>query len=402
MKKYLSIVIVLLFIVSVVACNKSVESSVVISKLYGAYSQSNNVVELYNNSSESESLDDYKINVYTNGSKEVTKVVELSGTIEAHSYFVISGSSASNSDVVANSDFEYSEGSLPFNGDDAIELVKEETVIDAIGTIGLDVKFSYQLTLIRLGETEDYMPSADYDAFNFIYYIPEVYEYLKNDNYEIKTLEDLYAGPRLEDRFYELPYIDSENDTIGAGGAVETNVSSVADGDTAYFTGGNGFPGGSMRYYYINTPEVDGSYVNAEPWGYVASKYNKEYLLNDATEKEILVQSIPGISLTETNGRNLGLVWVNGNLSQFLIVSEGLTEDVGTYYGDYDYILTYKQVPYLTFMRFAEERANQNGWGVHGYPSNVDGEKSPDWNYQSNSKTTTNPVWEPHLELPWA
>lgn len=400
MKKILTLMMFIILAMVLIACSNN-DSSVVISKLYGANSLSNNVIELYNNSSEDEDLTDYTIYVYSNGSKEVTKKIVLKGTIKAQDYFVITGSTASNAKVVSASDFTYEEGSLPFNGDDALQLVKNETVIDTIGTIGIDVNFVDELTLIRLGEVDDYQPQPDYYTFNFIAYAPEVFEYLKNDNYDIKTLEDLYSGPQLEERFYELPYINTENDTIGAGGVVRTDVSGIADGDTAYFVGKDGFPGGSMRYYYINTPEVDGSYVNAEPWGYVASKYNKEYLLSDANEKEIYVQSIPGVSLTENNGRNLGLVWVNGALSQFLIVAEGLTEDVGSSYGDYDLILTYKQVPYLTYLRFAEERARLNGWGVHGYPSNPDGEKSPDWNYLANAKTTSDPVWEPHLTLPW-
>ena len=67
--------------------------------------------------------------------------------------------------------------------------------------------------------------------------------------------------------------------------------------------------------------------------------------------------------------------------------------------------LTYKDVPYLTFLKFAEEYARSQGWAMHGYPGNPDGEKSPDWNYQANNGTgglaTTNPTWEPHNPLPW-
>src|SRR3989339_678178 len=159
---------------------------------------------------------------------------------------------------------------------------------------------------------------------------------------------------------------------------------------------------GSDRYFYLNTAEVNGSHVSAEPWGYVASKYNKEFLLNDANQKEIHVQSIPGYALNEGYGRYLGLVWINGYLSQFLIVSEGLSEDVGSTYNAYDLALNYKDVPYLTFLRFAEYRARLNGWGLKGYPANPSGEKSPDRNYDSNTLTTEKPVWSPHLDLPWA
>ncbi len=398
MKKKCMSALLVVFALMLVACQGNATSSVVVSKLFGATSQSNSAIELYNNSDEAEDLSDYTIQVYTNGATEVSKTIELSGTIEANDYFVITGSSASNQDVIAASDFEYADGSLPFNGNDAIRLVKRDTVIDSIGTIGLDVNFSYQLTLIRLGEKEDYQPAPEYYAYNYIYYVPDAFKFLKNDNHEIKTLDDLYAGPQLEQRFYDYPFADAANDTVGAGGVVSVTLSSIADGDTATFS----FSSSSVRYFYINTPEVDGGYVQAEPWGYVASMYNKQYLLNDASNKELYIQSIPGYSLHETNGRNLGLVWVNGALSQFLIVSEGLTEDVGSTYGSYDYILTYKDVPYLTFMRFAEERARVNGWGVHGYPANPEGEKSPDWNYQGDSNATHSPVWTPHLDLPWA
>ncbi len=401
MKKTFIGVLTIVLMIFVVSCSNSASSSIVVSKLYDATEQSNNIIELYNNSDSDEDLSKYSINFYRNDSPDPTNNIELSGTILAHSYFVITGSNSTDSTITSKADFVYSEGNLPYNGNDAIELLKRGKTVDLLGYIGMDVPYSLDVTLIRLGNVEDFTPSATYNEFNFITYIPDVFKYLKNDDYQIKTLDDLYAGPKLEERYLNAPYVDANNSNLGGGGAVSTIVTSIADGDTAYFAAMNGFPGGSMRYYYINTPEVDSNYVNAEPWGYVASMYNKKYLLSDPENKEILVQSIPGYSLYETNGRNLGLVWIDGNLSQFLIVSEGLTEDVGFTYDKYDLALTYKDVPYLTFLRFAEERARENGWGLHGYPTLEDGEKSPDWNYISNKNSTHDPVWEPHLTLPW-
>ncbi len=403
MKKILTLLIVFVFAGFISACQQEVTSPVVVSKLYDATSQANNVIELYNNSDVDEDLSDYTIRVFTNGATEPQKTFALSGTIAANSYFEITGSTATDAQVLAASNFAYSEGSLPFNGNDAIAVVKKDTIIDFLGYTGMDISFALDVTLIRIGEVSAFTPSTTYDEFNFITYVPDVFEYLKNETYEIKTLDQLLDGPRLEERYLELPYKDPDNATIGAGGAALTTLSGIADGDTAYFNALNGYPGGSLRYFYINTPEVDGgSYVSAEPWGYVASKYNKQFLLIDSSQKEIRIQSVPGYSLTESNGRNLGFVWINGYLSQFLIVSEGLTEDVGSSYDAYDLALTYKNVPYLTFLRFAEQRARENGWGLHGYPTNPDGEKSPDWNYQSYSNATHDPVWTPHLALPWA
>jgi endonuclease YncB( thermonuclease family) len=381
-------------------CSKGPNNGLVISKLFDATLSRNNVIELYNFSDSQINLSDYTLRIHTNSSSEYTKEIELSGIVDAEDYFVISGNNPTYESIDLETDFSYIE-SLPYNGNDAIALYYKETLIDLIGFTGIDISFAEDVTLIRIGPLSSYKASANYEEYNYITYLPDVFQYLANDSHQIKTLNQLLEGPRLEERFLELSYVDPNDNTLGNGGAVKTELISVADGDTAYFKGMNGFPGGSLRYFYLNTPEVDGTYVIAEPWGYVASKYNKSYLLNDSKNKEIYVQSIPGYSLYETNGRNLGLVWINGHLSQFLIVAEGLSEKLPSVYSEYDLLLSYKDIPYLTFLRFAEYRAVQNGWGVKGYPFNLEGEKSPDWNYQGDSNTTQSPIWSPHLDLPW-
>jgi|GEM_PF-753505 len=383
-----------------------VTSPLVVSKLLTASSQRNNVIELYNPSAEAIALDDFHLDFYSNGSLEVTASIALAGTVGAHAFFAIGSSNNDAGTALAPLDFTYDAGSLPFNGNDVIDLVKDTTTIDRLGTIGLDFDYSFKRTLIRLGNKDEYVPSAEYDPFGFITYIADLYGAIKSDDHEIKTLEDIYAGPALEDRYKSMPFVDPSNSDIGGGGAVQVINSWVADGDTASFQASGQFGGGSVRYYYVNTPEVQSNYVNAEPWGYVASKYNKEYILAQAYNKTIYVQSMKGGSLTELNGRYLALVWVNGALSQFLTVSEGLSEDVSPSFSALDQEHTYKNVPILTFLQFAEHRAKENGWGTKGYPIKLDGEKSPDWNYTANgglgANSTTTPVWWPHLPLPWA
>ena len=379
--KKISMLFVLLMIGLLVSACTQKESPIVISKVFETTVQANNMIELYNTSDEDVDLKDYILNFYTNGSLEVSQSISLEGTIKANDYFLIGSKLSSNRTLTDQFDFVYEDDSLPFNGNDVIEFIYKKAVVDIIGTIGTDIDTNTNLTMIRLGLVENYAPSNAFDTFNFIYYLPDMFQYIKNDDYEIKTLDDLYAGPRLEQRYKDMPYVDPSSSNLGGGGAVMTTVSGIADGDTAYFNANNGFGGGSMRYFYLNTAEVNGSHVSAEPWGYVASKFNKEYLLNNANQKEIYVQSIPTYSLTEGYGRYLGLVWINGYLSQFLIVSEGLSEDVDVTYSAHDLLLYYKNVPYLTFLRFAEHRAKENGWGLKGYPANPDGEKSRDWNY---------------------
>lgn len=397
MKKIILPLLLLLTAAILVSCApKNIDNhTVVISKLYGSTSMDDNIIELYNNSDDSINLKGFSIDYYSNGSSAVTSSLKLKGTIKANDYFAIASKNL-NKDQIDKIDLVTKEN-LSYNGDDAIVLSYKGEAVDNVGTIGIDVFFSKGLTLTRLGLNKDFKPVSKYDKFNFIQYLPDDFTYLKNDNYKIKTLEDLYNGPELSFSFMNSSY---DNGRFGTGGAPVATLSGIADGDTATFN----FPGkpasGSHRYYYINTPEVAGPNTVDEPWGAVASKFNKEFILNDAKNKEIRVQSIPGATLTDTYGRNLGLVWVNGKLSQFEIVSEGLSKVFGNAFDSYDMALHYEKVPYLTFLIFAEERARLNGWGVHGYPGNSAGEKSPDWNYETNQRAPEDNYkdWTPHLK----
>ncbi len=379
--------------------------NLVFSKLITGTASRNNVIELYNASSNPVDLTQIRIDFYSNGSLEVTASISLSGTVESNDYYIIGSANQTIENLSVTFDFTYEGGSLPFNGNDYLALMVDQQPIDVLGYLGSDLDYSKNVTMIRLGTLNQYQANPVYQDDQFIRYVPDYFKGLGNDDHQIKTFEQLYEGPQLEERYKSLPYVQNGSTTTGGGGAVITYNSSVADGDTAFFSSGNGFPGGSVRYYYINTPEVDGSYTDAEPWGYVASKYHKEYIMKDKQNSTFYVQSIPGGALKEVNGRNLGLIWVNGQLAQFLIIREGLSENVGLAYGASDLALTDRDVPYLTFLRFAEQQARENGWGTKGYPIKEEGEKSPDWNYQAQggvgALATTNPVWYPHIELPW-
>jgi len=379
--------------------------TLVVSKLITATASKNNIIELYNPTQESIALMGITLDFYSNGSQEMTAQIPLEGTLNGESYFVLGSASNEIEGMLELMDYVHPTGILPFNGNDAFELVFDNRVIDAIGIKGFDIVYSSNKTLIRLGQRSDYLPSPTFNQFNFISYLPDQFQFINNDDHEIKTHEELYEGPRLEERYAAYPFVKEGTTNAGGGGYVQVANISIADGDTASFAPLGGFVGGSVRYYYINTPEVDGNYVQAEPWGYVASKYNKDYIMKNPSQSTFYVQSLLGESLKETNNRSLGLIWVNGQLSQFLIVREGLSEDVSILFTATDLAMSYKNVPYLFFLQYAEHIAKLNGWGTKGFPSNPLGEKSPDWNYSAGggvgALATTNPIWQPKFPLPW-
>ena len=377
----------------------------VISKLITGTSSKNNVIELFNPTEVWMDASLFTLEFYGNGSLTPTASIALVNTIDPLDYYVIVSANHDETSFVANADLVISTGSLPYNGNDVIELTYQGIASDRIGNIGLDIDYSRSATFIRTGLKEDYQPSLMFNNLKFIRYLPDLYSAIGHDNHQIKTLEQMMEGPRIESRYLSLPFISASSPNQGGGGVVTTTNISVADGDTANFSSSGQFGGGSVRYVYINTPEVDGNFVDAEPWGYVASKYNKEYLLKDPATLTIQIQSIPDSALKEVNNRSLGLVWINGHLSQFLIVKEGLSEDVALTPSPSDLALSYKDIPYLSFLQVAEANAIEQGWGTKGYPRNPEGERSPDWNYLAfnglGALATTQPVWTPHYPIPW-
>lgn len=406
MKKFTTILTTLLLLIVLVACSEmiegpiepptgtpddSIEHSVVISKLYGARQQENNIIELYNNSDKDVKLKDYTIDVYANGNDKITSRIKLKGTIEANSFYAI-GSKQMEVDSIDQLDMKL-KNLLPYNGDDAIVLAHKGYRVDTLGYVGHDINYSQNVTLIRLGEKEDFEPFDNFDPLNFIKYLPDVFQYLKNDNYTIKTKEQLLDGPRLSFEYKNMPYSSNGQAT---GGAPIATLTGIADGDTASFNFEGKPAGGSHRYYFINTAETAGPNTVDEPWGEIGSFYNKEFLLNDAENKEIRIQSIPKNALTDTYGRNLGLVWINDQLSQFLIVKEGLSLTFSKFYDETNLALHYEDVPYVTFLLFAEKLAQDNGWGIHG-------EESPDWDYENNKRAPKGSWddWTPHNDINW-
>ncbi len=99
-------------------------------------SSNNKAIELYNGTGAPVDLagGDYRLRVHFNGSTSST-AFPLTGTVAAGDVFVFASASAGAA-ILAEAD--QTTGTGLFNGDDAIVLVKGETVLDSIGQVGVD------------------------------------------------------------------------------------------------------------------------------------------------------------------------------------------------------------------------------------------------------------------------
>ena len=124
-------------------------SDLIISE-YVEGSSNNKYLEIYNATSGSVNLADYDVVIYANGATSPTSTISLTGTLLSGDVFVIKNSSAS----VWSGTADLSSGSLNFSGDDALALRHNSTIIDVMGTIGVQASFGTNATLTRLSSIQ--------------------------------------------------------------------------------------------------------------------------------------------------------------------------------------------------------------------------------------------------------
>jgi len=413
MKKFLTLMIILTGAIALVACNGDSEPApnVVISKMFNAtnaandsWQTSDNVVELYNNSDYDVKLTyNLVLRIFREGRQDVVNDFAIEGTIAANSFFVIVGANHTNAAVRAKADFIVAENML-FNGDDPIGLLWQGTLFDIVGAVGFTNVFSRFQTLIRMGELNELTPSINFDSNDphFIGYVPNLWEYIGRWDHQIRTKEQLLEGPRLEERYKTMPFsVPRGNGIVGGGGAIRATLTSIADGDTASFHSSELIAldlNPSVRYRFINTPEVPNPHVPPEPWGLVASHFNRNYIHrgNLGQGQAIYLQSVPGLTLSDTTSsrRTLAIVWVEGHLQPFLMVREGLSGfTVGVTPGDIG--LSYRNVLIHSFLTVAQIFARNNNLSIWAGDA-----AAPDWD--SGPVTSGwQASWQPHTPLPW-
>lgn len=111
-------------------------------------SSNNKAIELYNGTGADIDLSNYSLKKEVNGAGGLVSEFPLSGTLQNGKAYVIANSSAV-SDLKNLSDIQENSKVLNFNGNDAVGLFKNGTLIDVVGIVGSTPNWGADVTLRR-------------------------------------------------------------------------------------------------------------------------------------------------------------------------------------------------------------------------------------------------------------
>ena len=373
MKKSNNFLLALLCCFSFSSCDNNdindTKTKLIISEVVEGNS-SDRAIELYNISDETISLNDYLLEIHL---KNSVSTIDFSSTLKPNETFLIVHENACE-ELLSKADLITSQ--LTFNGSQPIVLKtkKKNKQVDIVGILDNQIDYYKDLTLTR--KKEFLVGRKSFDEYDWIRYNTGNFKYLNTIDVSI-TNDELLSGPCLTNEYLSLPFykLDSYGNYIGGGGVMNVDLISNIDGDTSTFRYDTTIisvlgiqQGTKLRYQNIDTPE---SYAgNVQEFGLMAKAYTK-HRLEEAFE--IQVQSVLDGAITETFGRMLGWVWIDGELLNHSIVKMGYSN---LNFSTNDMML-YKDVSYTNFLYDAQLYATKNKLGIHG-------EIDPYWDYENN------------------
>jgi len=147
-------------------------SDLIISE-YVEGSSNNKALEIANFTGSSVDLSSYDLRKDTNGSGSWGSTYQLSGTLANGDVFVIANSSAVSA-VTSVADVTTGSGIVTFNGNDAIGLFKNGTLIDVLGTLGDGNVFAQNTTLRRKSSVNS--PNSTYTTSEWDSYATDTFD----------------------------------------------------------------------------------------------------------------------------------------------------------------------------------------------------------------------------------
>lgn len=300
-------------------------------------SETNQAIEIKNVSNEAIDLSDYEITIYQNGSSTNTKIVPLTGVLNAGEAVVIVRDSAP-AETKIFSDVETSE--LVFDGNDTVAITYLGAyIVDAVGRKEWTFFFAQNESFVR--KSTVITASGIYNSTEWLAYATDYVDILGDTPLEYPQTFTL-----PEDLFIEA-YLE--------GGISRATLERSIDGDTARFILEGESSSRSFRFVGIDTPET---YPNVDPWGLEAKAYTAS-MLENATE--ILIAKDPTTGFTDGYDRNLGLIWVDGVLLNYELVRLGYSKNN---YNDPEFTLVFENVSLDRWFKNAEAEAKANAVNI--------------------------------------
>jgi hypothetical protein len=199
-------------------------------------SSNNKGLEIYNPTSSSVNLSVYSIQKQANGSGNWGSNLSLSGNLAAGQTYVIVYSSASTTlknkaDLVTNS------GAVTFNGNDAVGLFKNGSLLDIVGVFNSSSTFGANVTLVRKPAVTT--GNTTYTASEWTSYSQDTFTYTGNHtvsggttgggNTSAPTNYCASKGNSVADEWIQRVVFGSINNTSGSNGGYRdyTNLSTT-------------------------------------------------------------------------------------------------------------------------------------------------------------------------------
>ncbi len=183
--------------------DQAAASDLFISEYIEGASGNNKALEIFNGTGSDVDLSNYSVKLANNGNDWNTSVITLSGTLSNNSVYTIGNNTSQNDAQILAADLLT--GSLSFNGNDAVGLFKNDSLIDIIGVYQTDPGTAWDVAgtseatadhvLVRKAHithgNTDWTTSAGTDAGDseWIVYPNATYDYLGNHNFAPLTVD---------------------------------------------------------------------------------------------------------------------------------------------------------------------------------------------------------------------
>lgn len=244
-------------------------------------SSNNKALEIYNGTGSAIDLgaENYDIQFYFNGANTANTTIALNGNVASLDVFVVADNDA-NADILAQAD-QTSTSSF-FNGDDAVVLRKNGTVIDSIGQIGFDPGSQWGTGLTSTQNNtlrrDPATMAGDSDASNAFDPAAEWTGFAQDSFDQLGTFPDAPPPPVAERRIYEIQgeghvsaFSGEEVKTDGIVTALASNGFYLqdpdGDGNDSTSDGVFVFTGGAPSVAVGDDVEVTGSVSEFTPGG---------------------------------------------------------------------------------------------------------------------------------------